>query len=260
MRMSRRFQPGVHDLETRITLSGSGTTAELVSQVSSATTIPSTVSVFYTQQAWLNFHTSFLAQAKPGAANVVFLGDSITYFWKAYGQADPTAAPTWARRLAPLGSADFGILGDETQNVLWRVEHGELAGQPRVAVLMVGLNNLYHGATAQQTYDGINAIVQEIHAQSPQTKVLLLGLLPTDEPSTVAIRTEIDQVNQKLEQNPPAGATTLAKVGRRFLNAQGAVRPGLLQPDHIHPTPRGYRLLTEEIRGPLIRLLASSSN
>src|SRR5208337_5244157 len=117
-------------------------------------------------------HDGFVAIAKKGGVDVLFLGDSITDGWRGSGK------DVWKEKFEPLKAANFGIGGDRTQHVLWRLQNGELEGiKPRAAVIMIGTNNL--GAnTAEEIADGIKAIVAEIQKKQPETKILLLGIFP----------------------------------------------------------------------------------
>ena len=84
---------------------------------------------------WTNLHKSFLDRAKKGDVDLLFLGDSITQGW-----GDNA---TWKTHYTPRHAANFGIGGDGTQHVLWRVENGELDGiKPRAIVMMIGTNNI----------------------------------------------------------------------------------------------------------------------
>src|SRR5262249_61955100 len=122
-------------------------------------------------------HQWNVARAQLADSDVVFLGDSITYWWGDVGR-DALGYNVWSQQIAPLNPANFGIPGDRTQNLLWQVENGELVGQPKVAVILIGTNNLADGQTPEQTADGIAMVVQAVRTQSPQTKILLLGILP----------------------------------------------------------------------------------
>src|SRR5260370_35877996 len=84
------------------------------------------------RQTWLTRHGAFVARAQAGPIDVLFLGDSISDYFPTRG------ADVWQHEIEPLGSvADFGIEGDRTQFLLWRVQHGELDGtSARVVVLM----------------------------------------------------------------------------------------------------------------------------
>ena len=85
------------------------------------------------QSGFVASHEKFLAVAKEGKAQVVFLGDSITAGWAGGGKE------VWAKAFSQWNPANFGIGGDRTQHVLWRIENGELEGiKPKAAVIMIG--------------------------------------------------------------------------------------------------------------------------
>src|SRR5947207_2154262 len=85
---------------------------------------------------WLSRHEEFVKQAKTGGIDLLFMGDSITDNWRNKGKN------VWDKFYAPRHAANFGIGGDRTQHVIWRIENGELDGlDPKVIVLMIGTNN-----------------------------------------------------------------------------------------------------------------------
>src|SRR5580658_3435240 len=63
-------------------------------------------------------HESFNVISKKGEAQLVFLGDSITNNWEKAGKE------VWDKYWGPLNAANFGIGGDRTEHVLWRLDHG----------------------------------------------------------------------------------------------------------------------------------------
>src|SRR5262245_40480610 len=128
---------------------------------------------------WMKRHEGFVEEAKKGGIDVLFLGDSITDAWRNFNAQNMRGGKrVWEKHFAPLKAANFGIGGDQTQHVLWRLQNGELEGiQPKVVVLMIGTNNVGRDS-AEQIAEGITAIVREIHKRSPSTKVLLLGVFP----------------------------------------------------------------------------------
>ncbi len=94
-------------------------------------------------------HESFNEISKKGEAQLVFLGDSITHGWEGKGKA------VWENHWAPLKAANFGIGGDRTEHVLWRLEHGNFDGlKPKAIVLMIGTNNTGHQGRPQKELDG----------------------------------------------------------------------------------------------------------
>ena len=116
-------------------------------------------------------HEKFLARAKSGPIGVLFLGDSITEGWA-------KAPHIWDHYYGQFQPANFGIGGDLTQHVIWRIENGELDGiSPKVVVLMLGTNNSA-AHTAEQIAAADRKIVQMIRARLPQTRVLLLAIFP----------------------------------------------------------------------------------
>src|SRR5439155_4166309 len=120
--------------------------------------------------------------AKRGGVEVLFLGDSITDAWGGEGHGrGATGSKIFEEEFVPLKTANFGIGGDRTEHVLWRLQHGELKGiQPNVVMLMIGTNNTGSNS-AEEIAAGITAIVKEIHQRSPTTKILLLGVFPRGE-------------------------------------------------------------------------------
>src|SRR5688572_22535377 len=116
-------------------------------------------------------HESFLALGKSGPIGVLFLGDSITRGW--------TKAPhVWEHYYGKYQPANFGIGGDQTQHVIWRIENGELDGtRPKVVVLMLGTNNTtLH--TAPEIVAADKKIVGLIRTKIPEARVLLVAIFP----------------------------------------------------------------------------------
>jgi len=58
---------------------------------------------------------------KNASQSVLFLGDSLIEGWD---------RALWERSLTPRGLLNAGISGDFTDHILWRLEHGNLAGLP----------------------------------------------------------------------------------------------------------------------------------
>src|SRR3954469_2965023 len=93
---------------------------------------------------WVKRHEGFVETAKKGNVDVLFLGDSITDFWRR-DQTDKQGGgkKVFDANFAQWRVANFGISGDRTQHVLWRLQHGELEGiHPNVIMLMIGTNNV----------------------------------------------------------------------------------------------------------------------
>ncbi len=211
---------------------------------------------------WLKRHETFVAIAKRGGVDVLFLGDSITDAWGGEGH-NPKAAGSkvFEREFAPLKTANFGIGGDRTQHVLWRIQNGELDGiQPKVVMLMIGTNNSNgNDNTAEEIAEGITAIVREIHKRSPKTKVLLLGIFPRGKdpsnPATKAQREKIARVNQIISKLDDGGKTVkYMDIGHLFIRQDGTI-PQEIMPDFLHLSEKGYELWAQAVKPVILELL-----
>uniref|UniRef100_A0A803YP62 Platelet-activating factor acetylhydrolase IB subunit alpha2 n=1 Tax=Meleagris gallopavo TaxID=9103 RepID=A0A803YP62_MELGA len=121
---------------------------------------------------WMSQHNRFVLDCKDKEPDVLFVGDSMVQLLQQY--------EIWRELFSPLHALNFGIGGDTTGHVLWRLKNGELENiKPKVIVVWVGTNNYEN--TAEEVAGGIEAIVRLINTQQPQAKVIVLGLLPRGE-------------------------------------------------------------------------------
>jgi lysophospholipase L1-like esterase len=194
-------------------------------------------------------HEGFVALAKKGHVDVVFLGDSITDAWRTDGKE------VWKTRFEPLRAVNFGIGGDRTQHVLWRIQNGELKGiHPKAVVLMIGTNNLGSN-TNEQIAEGIETIVNDIHHQQPHTKVLLLGIFPRGAKATDKIRDRIKDINKMISKLDNDGKTVrYLDIGDKFLDEKGDL-PKDIMPDALHLSAKGYKIEADAIQPALAELM-----
>ncbi|KAI4904495.1 hypothetical protein NFI96_021699 [Prochilodus magdalenae] len=119
---------------------------------------------------WMSMHNRFVSDSKGKEPEVLFVGDSLVQLLHEF--------EVWRKLFSPLHTLNFGIGGDATQHVLWRLTHGELDHIcPKVVVLWVGTNN--HGHTPEQICGGIMAIINVINQRLPQAHILVLTRLLT---------------------------------------------------------------------------------
>ncbi len=181
-------------------------------------------------------HARFLERAQQGDIDVVFLGDSITDRWPRVGEA------SWLK-LAPYKPANFGIEGDCTEHVLWRLEHGELDGiTPRVVVVLIGGNNVFYFADEEPgwTAKGVEKIVETIQKRSPAARVVLFGIFPRDEKET-RLRKTINAVNQEIRRLDDGRRVRFVDISAQFLDAGGNI-PAAIMPDKVHLSAKGYAI------------------
>jgi len=180
-------------------------------------------------------HKNFVDIAHGAPVQLVFVGDSITDNWRQAGQ------PVWDQYWAPLKAANFGIGGDTTQGVLWRMQNGELDGyKARLIVLMLGTNNINRNPN-DQIVDGDRLIVEEFKKRQPQAKVLILGIFPRAVQATDPYRASIKDINSKLAKLADGKQVYYLDIGEKFLTADGTLTPEIM-PDALHPNLKGYRI------------------
>ncbi len=193
--------------------------------------------------AWLARHEEFRAAAGRAEADLLFLGDSLTDNWRSRGLA------AWQRMLGPLRALNFGVAGDRTQQLLWRIEHGELEGlSPRAAFVLIGTNNLDPGfgepsLTPRNSPDeivaGILAIVDAIALRLPLTTIVLQAVFPRGGPES-AVQAAIDAINHDLRHRVARrAAVRLVDFGPDLL-AQDTPAAPIFLPDRLHLSEIGY--------------------
>ncbi len=206
---------------------------------------------------WMKRHESFLARAKKGPVDVLFVGDSITQGWEGSGKK------VWAAKFETWNPANFGIGGDRTQHVLWRVTEGkELEGiDPKVIVMMIGTNN-FGSNTPDEIAAGVKAILAEFQKQKPKAKVLLLGVFPRGgkkpaDPTVVTadeLNTKTKMVNDLLAKFDDGKTVKYLDIGDKFLNDKGGL-PKTTMPDFLHLSEPGYTIWADAITKPVEELL-----
>jgi lysophospholipase L1-like esterase len=197
------------------------------------------------RDGWMEMHNRFVVDAKKGHIDLLFLGDSITEYWN--------HNEVWQRFYGPRQAANFGIGGDRTEHVLWRIQHGELDGiQPKVAILMIGTNNV-SSSTPDEIAQGVTAIINELRSHIPETKILLLGVFPRGEkPSSV--RERLKSVNQEIAKLADGSHVKFLDISQAFLNPDGTISSNIM-PDYLHLSRKGYRIWAESMEPTLWSLL-----
>ncbi len=222
---------------------------------------------------WVKRHEGFVAMARRGGIDLLFLGDSITDGWggEGHNRRISPGADLFDKEFKPLKSANFGIGGDRTQHVLWRLQNGELDGiQPKVLMLMIGTNNSNINSktkvqdnTAEEIAAGVKAIVNEIRQRSPQTKILLLGIFPRGEDprkteSVKVQREKLKKVNAIIANLDDGGKSVkYLDIGDKFLEPDGTLSKEIM-PDFLHLSPKGYQIWADAVKGPIQELLGKS--
>lgn len=210
--------------------------------------------------AWVKRHEGFVEIAQKGGVDVLFLGDSITDAWRKPA-AKEGGLEIFDREFGPLHPANFGISGDRTQHVLWRLDNGEAKGiQPKAVVLMIGTNNIGFEAdkvtprnTVPEVVEGVTAVVKNLQSKFPKAKILLLAIFPRSEKDSL-VRQQVNEANRGIAKLHDGQRVVFLDIGQKFLEPDGTL-PKTLMPDLLHPNTRGYEIWAAAIKTPLADLM-----
>lgn len=199
-------------------------------------------------------HEAFVEIAKQGNIDCLLMGDSITDWWRSIGKA------VYDKHFGSLKCANFGIAGDRTQGVLWRMENGELDGYtPKLMMLMIGTNNLgggnRPGNTPAEIAEGITAVVTKFRTKFPQARVLLLGVFPRGRTADNPARERIKEINAIIAKLDDGKSVKYMDIGAKFLEPDGSISVEVMK-DGLHPTEKGYQIWADAVTPTFLELLA----
>jgi beta-glucosidase len=191
-----------------------------------------------------NRQTQVLERAKehPGDYDLEFIGDSIMQGWESRGKN------VWDELGGKYKIINFGVSGDRTEHVLWRFEQGQLDGiHAKAAVVMIGTNNSNKnkqtGAeeySTAQILEGVTAVVNQIRARQPETKILLFGVFPRGHEFNDQ-RGRLLQVNEALAKLDDGKNIFYLDIGSQLIGKDGSISKDMMR-DYLHPGEAGYKI------------------
>ena len=219
-----------------------------------STLVPLTQNRDWRVYDWTARHAAAVALMKARQPDIVMLGDSITHFWGGEPIGGRRTAPDeWDRFFAGRRVVNLGYGWDRTENVLWRLTHGEFEGvTPKVVVTMIGTNNVSIN-TVDEIAAGIEAICAEIHRRSPATRILLLAIFPRGA-TPDATRAKVTDINRRIAGLDGRNGVTFLDLGPKFVGADGSISVDVMD-DYLHPTAKGYAIWSAAMAPTLERLL-----
>lgn len=196
---------------------------------------------------WEKMHAEDVLVAQYDQVDVLFVGDSITAGWD---------WSIWEKNFKPLKAANFAIGGDNTGNLLWRLQHGAIGNiQPKLIVLLIGVNNI--GAlreTPEQAAAGVTKVVQQIQLAWPNAKILLNAVFPFDQAPTSDNRNKIKKLNQIISKLGDNKVIFFKDYGPLLLQKDGSISPDIMA-DFLHPTTKGYQVWADAMTPDINALL-----
>lgn len=206
---------------------------------------------------WDQRHAAIMAIKDALKPEIVLIGDSITHIWAGppedkSGNGNRGLAE-WKSLFGERPVLNLGFGWDRTQNVLKRIELGELDGlAPKAVVILIGTNNLVETKNARENTPAeiaaaISVIVDKVQAKCPQAQVILMTVFPRGEKPSDPMRAKVAAVNNLLVKLPPKPGVTLLDITAKFIAADGTISKELME-DFLHPTAKGYAIWAEALK------------
>ncbi len=191
-------------------------------------------------------HTHFMSLPDKHTYNVVFFGDSITRRWE-------DNIELWNQYFSSFNPLNMGVGMDTLENMLWRVQNGQLDGlKPSLILLLAGTNNITQ-SPVDYIAKGIIYLAKEIQKKCPKSKLVICGLLPrVQDDSGVDCRKKVDEVNELLKPLSKTEGFPYFYYGDKLLAQDGSV-DRRVQEDGLHLNAEGYK-----IAGPILKQLIES--
>ena len=182
--------------------------------------------------------------------DLLMIGDSITHGFEGDGKK------TWEKYYAKRNAFNIGFSGDRTEQVIWRLQNGEIDDiEPKLAMIMIGTNNTGHRQDApKETAAGIKMIIDELQERLPKTKILLLAIFPRGEKPDDKLREINNGINKIIAKFADDKKVWFMDINDKFLNEDGTL-PKKIMPDFLHPNTEGYDIWAKAVEEKISELM-----
>jgi lysophospholipase L1-like esterase len=221
---------------------------------------PADQPVSRTDQNSLTAHQQLLDKAKKGGVDIYFEGDSIARRW---GATDyPQYLANWNQNFFGWNAADFGWGADTVQNILWRLNNGELDQvNPKIIVLLAGTNNVGNRAPAAGTEDariaditrGLKKVVETMQTKAPSATIIVTAIFPRND--NMAVMPIINGVNENLAKLADGKKIRYLNINDKLADSEGRLHDGMLNADKLHPAIMGYQVWADALKPIFTELL-----
>jgi arylsulfatase len=204
-------------------------------------------------------HQQMVEKAKKGRIDLYFVGDSITRRWGASDSQYKELLANWREKFHGWNAGNFGWGADRLENILWRMENGELDGvNPKVIVLMGGTNNVSRprgngvAEAVEEVVGGIETIVEVMRKKAPEAVIVVMGITPrTDAGGGARANEIIEKVNARLANLGKWNGVRFLNINEKLVGEDGKLREGMTV-DGLHLSVKGYQVWAEGLR-PILR-------
>lgn len=203
---------------------------------------------------WWARHEQVLAIKDRIDPEIVLIGDSITHMWGGEPEANVVnGAEAWASVFAGYRVLNLGFGWDRTQNVLWRLENGELDGlHPHTVVINIGTNNTNVSSNAPvntpaEIQEGLRAICDDVRRRTPGASLVVMAVFPREESPDHPRRKEIAEINRLRAEFAEERGYAYLDIASLLLAPDGTLTRDMAA-DFCHPTNKGYRIWADALR------------
>jgi lysophospholipase L1-like esterase len=250
----------VHFKEPGYQLLGEQVAAAIRKQIPHATSVNTAVipmgKLERDSYGWEERHEAVMKAKTEIDPEIVLIGDSITHFWGGQpdgGKLGNRGSETWEQLFGKRRALNLGFGWDRTQNVLKRIELGELDGlKPKAIVIHIGTNNLAQtencrANTPAEIAQGIGAIIEQAQAKCPGAKIVLMGIFPRGQKAEDPKRAVLREINGLLASQGGKPGVTFLDISEKWLGRDGTISKEIM-PDFLHPNQKGYAVWAEVLK------------
>jgi lysophospholipase L1-like esterase len=200
-------------------------------------------------------HRELIDKAKRGGIDLYFVGDSIARRWGAIDY--PEFLANWRENFYGWHAGNFAWGGDRIENMLWRIDHGELDRvNPKVIVILAGTNNLWpkvdDDAAVRNITRGLDALVRACRKKAPSSTIIVTAIFPRND--HVDVLPQIARINEHIATMADGRSVRVLNINDRLADDGGRLFEGMLH-DGLHPSLKGYQVWADALKPMLIELL-----
>ena len=201
-------------------------------------------------------HQQMVENLKKGRIDLYFVGDSITRRWRATDY--PQFLANWNENFYGWNAANFGWGADRIENILWRLENGELDGvNPKVIVVLAGINNVgTKPGSADKVEDiteGLRAVLDVCRTKAPNATVIMMAIFPRND--NIGVTPTLNQINRNIEQMADGRKVRYLDINDKLADKDGRFFSGMVNADQLHPTLQAYQVWADALKSLLTELL-----